>query len=234
MERYATLALAKALLEKNIEAFERENQPALVAEASRLFSQMTGGRYVRIRATGRRELFVERKDGSRASPDELSTGTSEQLFFSLRLAYVSLYAERAEPLPVVLDDVLVNFDRERALATLRAIATVANRFQVLFFTCHDYLADLVSEAIPTARILDLAPQSSERSSLRQAPYVSESRRLKSRADGTKIAPDGVRRWYRLHARRLRATKQATCVPSRAGPEETRWKSSSSSNSASSW
>lgn len=160
VERYATLALAKALLEKNIEAFERENQPALVAEASRLFSQMTGGRYVRIRATGRRELFVERADGSRASPDELSTGTSEQLFFSLRLAYVSLYAERAEPLPVVLDDVLVNFDRERALATLRAIATVANRFQVLFFTCHDYLADLVSEAIPTARILDLAPRSS--------------------------------------------------------------------------
>jgi uncharacterized protein YhaN len=155
VERYAVLTLAKAVLEQSIEEFERANQPALVEEASRLFAEMTGGRYARVRATAKREIFVERADGERRSPEELSTGTNEQLFFALRLAYVTLYGTRAEPLPVVLDDILVNFDRQRTAATLAALGTFGARTQVLLFTCHPHIVDLAREALPGARILGL-------------------------------------------------------------------------------
>jgi uncharacterized protein YhaN len=64
----------------------------------------------------------------------------------LRLAYVQHYATTAEPLPVVLDDVLVNFDDERATATLRALAAFASTTQVLLFTCHDHLIALAERA----------------------------------------------------------------------------------------
>ncbi len=156
VETYATLALARAVLERGVERFEREHQPELVAEASRLFAEMTEGRYVRIRTSARRDvLLVEDAAGMVRAPEQLSTGTSEQLFFALRLAYVALYIQRSEPLPVVLDDVLVNFDRARTAATLRALATLADRTQILFFTCHQHLVELVRATLPGAAIVEL-------------------------------------------------------------------------------
>ncbi len=146
VERYAVLAVAGEILERSIERFETERQPELLREASRFFEEMTAGRY---RAIGQRldgDLFVERASGKKLAPDELSTGTREQLFLAIRLAFVEHYAKGAEPLPVVLDDVLVNFDAARAGATLRALASFAKRNQVLFFTCHEHLVELATRA----------------------------------------------------------------------------------------
>ncbi|MBV9145022.1 MAG: hypothetical protein JO065_03845, partial [Acidobacteria bacterium] len=46
------------------------------------------------------------------------------------------------PFPVVLDDILINFDDARSLATLEVISSLAKRTQVLFFTHHRRLVDL--------------------------------------------------------------------------------------------
>jgi len=73
----------------------------------------------------------------------LSRGTREQLFLSLRMALVGLYARRGATMPLVLDDVLVNFDTERARAAagvLRDFAAAGH--QLLVFTCHEHLAAL--------------------------------------------------------------------------------------------
>ena len=53
-----------------------------------------------------------------------------------------------EPLPFVVDDVLINFDDARAEATLTQLAEVARRTQVLFFTHHTRLAELAQKAVP--------------------------------------------------------------------------------------
>ena len=47
-------------------------------------------------------------------PGQLSTGTREQLYLAIRLAYVLNYCNRAESLPVIMDDVLANFDDDPA------------------------------------------------------------------------------------------------------------------------
>lgn len=147
IERYAVLAVAEHLLSGAIARFEKEHQPALLEGASRVFSEMTLGRYARVqRRITDASLFVERHDGVELTPEQLSTGTREQLYLAIRLAYVEHYRRTAEPLPVVLDDVLVNFDEGRALATLRALASFAKTTQVLLFTCHAHLVELVREA----------------------------------------------------------------------------------------
>ena len=64
----------------------------------------------------------------------LSDGTRDQLFMALRLATISGSQESAEPMPLVLDDVLVHFDTERAKATLEVLAEFSKRTQVLLFT----------------------------------------------------------------------------------------------------
>jgi uncharacterized protein YhaN len=100
-------------------------------------------------------MRVERDDGVSLEPEALSTGTREQLYLAIRLAYVEHYGRRAEPLPIVLDDVLVNFDPSRTAATLEALASFAARTQVLLFTCHDHLADLARTRGVDVSVVDL-------------------------------------------------------------------------------
>lgn len=151
VDRYVPLLLARQLLQQTLQRFERESQPEMLGEVSRLFSVMTGGRYHRVerpRDTNR-PLLVHRADNSAdLEPNQLSTGTREQLYLAIRLAYVLHYCTKAEPLPIVLDDVLANFDPVRTRRTLEALGQITDRVQVLLFTCHPELADLARDVFP--------------------------------------------------------------------------------------
>src|SRR5208283_2781793 len=73
----------------------------------------------------------------------LSRGAREQLFLSLRLALAAHFARRGAPLPLILDDVLVNFDIERAKAAAQVSRDFAAQgHQMLVFTCHEHIAKL--------------------------------------------------------------------------------------------
>jgi uncharacterized protein YhaN len=155
-ERFAVLELAQAVLERVVELFTREHQPGVLRRASELLATITGGRYVRVqRDLGDDALTVIRKDGERRRPDELSTGTREQLFFALRLAYVVEYCDRAEPLPIIADDVLVSFDAERTARALAALSEVAAHTQVLLLTCHEHVVARARAAGAGAHVIEL-------------------------------------------------------------------------------
>jgi hypothetical protein len=99
-------------------------------------------------------LSVDDADGKPIPVDVLSCGTREQIFLSLRLALVSAYARRGIRLPVVMDDVLVNFDNTRAKAAVGVLAEFARAgHQLLVFTCHEHLAQLFHEADVEVRAL---------------------------------------------------------------------------------
>jgi uncharacterized protein YhaN len=114
--------------------------------------RITAGRYKAVRQSrDEKSLVLEPSEGGAARlPDRLSTGEREQMFLALRLAFVTHYCATAEPLPIVLDDVLVNFDERRAATTLQALADVSATTQVLFFTCHKDLRDLAVQTVPEA------------------------------------------------------------------------------------
>ena len=85
----------------------------------------------------------------------LSRGSVEQLYLCLRLGLAETFAERSEALPFILDDVLVNFDPGRAASVAEALADTAERHQVLFFTCHPHLVELVRQVAPDAQVVEL-------------------------------------------------------------------------------
>jgi uncharacterized protein YhaN len=155
VERYAVVAFAEEIMRASIRRFEREHQSELIASASSLFQKMTRGRYERVERRLDGSLFAIRQNGRALSPDTLSTGTREQLFIALRLAYVEHYQKGAESLPLVLDDVLVNFDEERTRGTIEALDAFSQKTQVLLFTCHRSLVRLVKEVNPGAHIADV-------------------------------------------------------------------------------
>jgi uncharacterized protein YhaN len=124
--------------------FERTRQSPALAEAGRFFARMTGNKYRNLWAPlGERRLIVEDDRGRSFPVHSLSRGTREQLLLAVRLAVVRELARQGISLPVILDDVIVNFDEERASATVALLLELAAQGQqVLFFTCHKHLAEL--------------------------------------------------------------------------------------------
>ena len=147
-----------ALFDKAKRVYEEQRQPEVLKLAGDYFKAMTSGRYVRVLAPlGETRLEVEEsRSGKRKGPEALSRGTAEQLYLAMRLALVSVYAEQAVALPLVADDILVNFDDERAAATAALLGSyAAGGAQVLAFTCHGRLGEVFKEQAPEARIVEL-------------------------------------------------------------------------------
>ncbi len=140
--RWQTVATTEHLLHSIKDEYERERQPVVLQEASEYLLRMTEGQYRRVwTPLGEDTLRVEDRDGNNLPIEVLSRGTREQLFLSLRMAMISLFARQGKQLPIVLDDVLVNFDTRRAEAAAQAFVDFAAAgHQLLIFTCHEHIA----------------------------------------------------------------------------------------------
>ena len=147
VDQWAPLTLARHLMDVALKRFEKTQQPQLLQMAGQLFEQLTLGEYVQlIREVGdTNTLQVIPRRGGQKSPAELSTGTREQLYLAIRLAYLRQYAAKAEPLPLVMDDVLVNFDEDRAKQTLAVLSDFSREHQIIFLTCHRHMVDLARQ-----------------------------------------------------------------------------------------
>ena len=77
----------------------------------------------------------------------MSQGARDQLFLALRLAAIAEHLQEREAVPIVIDDLLVQFDDARAAATLEVLAELARRTQVLFFTHHGHLCELATATL---------------------------------------------------------------------------------------
>ena len=154
-ETWQVLACTTNILESIRENYEAQRQPETLREASNFLSRLTSGHYVRIwtRLVGE-ELLVDNSDGETLSVEHLSRGTREAVYLALRLALVGAYARRGAILPMVLDDVLVNFDSQRARAAATVLRDFANTgYQILMFTCHDHIRDMFHDLDVRVRIL---------------------------------------------------------------------------------
>src|SRR5207244_12068027 len=111
--------LCRTHLDETRKIYETELQPEVLRQASSFFAVMTKGRYARVIAPlDGGEIQVERADGARLAPQLLSRGAAEQLYLSMRMALIREYANHVEPLPVLFDDIFVNFDPARSRTTL--------------------------------------------------------------------------------------------------------------------
>ncbi len=154
-DQWRVLAVSSQMLETIRESYEAKRQPETLLEASAFLEKLTAGQYTRIwtRLTGN-ELLVDNARGETLSVEHLSRGTREAVYLGLRMALVDAYARRGAILPLVLDDVLVNFDASRARAAAQVLRDfAASGYQVLMFTCHDHIRDLFHVLDVDVRVL---------------------------------------------------------------------------------
>ena len=146
---YARARLASAVLNQVVQVYRDRHQGPLLQRAANVFARITLGSFSGLTVDyddDRQVLFGARPDGSRVPVGGMSQGTRDQLFLSLRLAAIEQHLESRGPMPVIIDDLLVQFDDERALAAMEVLAELSGKTQVLFFTHHRHLIDLAQRS----------------------------------------------------------------------------------------
>ncbi len=144
-EQYAALSLAVETLREANQEIQSRFAPLLSREAGKIMDAFTGGRYKRL--TFDRDLDAAAEPvGDVVSREalSLSQGTLDQLYLALRLAICRLLSDPENPCPLVLDDVLANFDDQRAAQALEVFCQEAEGRQVILFTCHSREAQLLA------------------------------------------------------------------------------------------
>ncbi|HRI89801.1 MAG TPA: hypothetical protein PK869_16120, partial [Candidatus Hydrogenedentes bacterium] len=156
--RYARLRIASAVLRKTMDRYRQTAQGPVLGRASDVFARITAGSFQELR-TGFDERDQQVIQGVRTGSvplgvEAMSEGTRDQLYLALRIGTLEHYLTQNEAMPLILDDILVNFDDERAAATLHVLAEVAQRTQVLFFTHHRHLIEIARNTLPPTALAE--------------------------------------------------------------------------------
>ncbi len=153
--RHLRLRLATHLLGSQIERFRKENQGPLLQKSGEVFQAITRRAFTGLGADFNADdlpvLVGVRPDQSRVPVKGLSDGTRDQLYLALRLAALDRYLEQHEPMPFILDDLLITFDDDRARAILPQLDALAQRTQIFLFTHHEHLVELCRRTLGEGR-----------------------------------------------------------------------------------
>lgn len=150
VEKFARIRIAETILNQAIERYREKHQDPILKSSSDIFSRITVGSFEGLRLD-----FSEKGDavlvGLRpGSPngvhvEGMSDGAADQLYLSVRLAGLKAYLKNNEPMPFIVDDILIKFDDDRAAATLEILSEIAQTTQIIFFTHHRHLVDLAQK-----------------------------------------------------------------------------------------
>lgn len=148
----AILALSQQLIGQMFKESRPGRRPERLKSADEYLKRLTRGQYVAIRPRvgddERDDAAVEVIDdtGQAKQVIELSRDAAAQLYLALRFALIEEHAKQVEPMPVIIDDVLVDFEPERARAACSTISELARQFQVIFLTCEPQTVDRFRES----------------------------------------------------------------------------------------
>jgi uncharacterized protein YhaN len=144
-ERYAQIKLASKLLHLTIDRYREEHQDPVLKIASGYFHDLTLGSFAGLRTDmddkGEPILVGLRPDDARLTVEKMSAGTRDQLYLALRLATLKWRLETSEPMPFIVDDILINFDDDRSTATLSLLSDISKINQVILFTHHGRIVE---------------------------------------------------------------------------------------------
>ncbi|MFH0926913.1 MAG: AAA family ATPase [bacterium] len=150
-EHYIRLCTASLILNLEIERYRQKNQGPILKRASYLFSELTLGSFTSLKIAyddNDHHIFLGvRPSGEEVLVGGMSDGTCDQLYLALRLASLERRLEESEAMPFIIDDILINFDNERAKASLKVLGELSNKMQVIFFTHHAHIVELAKEVV---------------------------------------------------------------------------------------
>ncbi|WP_283584128.1 ATP-binding protein [Limosilactobacillus difficilis] len=141
LKQYLTFRLTEKWINQALECASADRYPLILKRAINYFRLLTADRYSSIEFNSSGNLMVTSVARQQFDVNELSTGTAEQLYIALRLAFVSVMSDVVE-FPLIIDDGFVNFDQLRKQRMVTLLQEIAKDEQVLYLTADDRREEL--------------------------------------------------------------------------------------------
>lgn len=145
VHEWAVHQTAKEILRKTKNIYQNKYLPKVIERTSHYLQLLTEGKYQKVIPPSEASAFyVENRQGFRYDVSELSQGTTDQLYVSLRIA-LSEIMSREHTLPFMIDDAFVHFDEGRMKVMLNILEKMAETQQILLFTCRNDIKRAVTD-----------------------------------------------------------------------------------------
>ena len=132
-EKENIINLAMQNLTQAYEEMKTTITPKFTQSLSSSISKITKNKYNKVTINNENAMIIENDKGEYIEADKLSTGTIDQLYFSLRLSMIDDLTK--EKLPVMLDETFAYFDNNRLEQALKYLSEELGKHQALIFTC---------------------------------------------------------------------------------------------------
>ncbi len=154
-EELAVMGFAREILQSAQKQWDQEREPLVWKCWSEVFSDMTQGAWRQVVLSGTGSLVVVGSDGIYRDVHELSLSTTQQLYLALRIALIAVAPRACAGLPILSDDILAHFDDERRRQAAHCLIELGRQRQVIFFTCHKEIAQLMRDMSNSTKNINL-------------------------------------------------------------------------------
>lgn len=143
---HTALTTSVQKLNETLDERRQNFAPRLRDMVGKYLSALTSQRYDTVMIPKTYALEVQ-SDGAYREYRYLSSGTVDQAYLALRVALSNLLKpkDQKEAMPMILDDVLREYDETRSQNALQFLGQQNNQHQLIFFTCHKHLCPLAKD-----------------------------------------------------------------------------------------
>ena len=125
-------------LEQAYEEMKTTITPKFTENLSKNIEEISNGKYSKVTINDESGMVVENNRGEYINANNLSTGTIDQLYLSLRLSMIEDLSK--ESLPIILDETFAYFDNTRLENAMKYLIKLTQgenikNHQVIIFTC---------------------------------------------------------------------------------------------------
>ena len=122
-------------------------------------AKISNGKYKSVRINTNSEIIVEENTGDYITAENLSIGTIDQLYLSLRLATIKEISK--ENMPVILDEAFAYYDQERLENILKYLANEYKEKQIIIFTCTEREKEILAKLNVNYNLIQLYLEKNE-------------------------------------------------------------------------
>lgn len=131
-ESWMTYRISEVVMQDVLDFLATQQLPVLLAITSSYFKQLTLDRYQKCLMKDKK-LVVTTQEGEHLYLGELSTGTRDQLYMAIRLAFIQLHSQD-KLAPVIIDDGWLHYDTYRKQQLFEVLGRLSESVQVICFT----------------------------------------------------------------------------------------------------
>lgn len=141
---WLTYVFAQYMLGEAQTYYEKVRQPVVIRTASEYLHCMTQGRYTLQASFDGKELYAVDSSQRRIPEKQWSSGLGDQVYLAIRISLAVAFSKQIEPMPIILDDILVRFDEQRQKEAVQFLASLGKKEQVFLFTCSKATRDIAA------------------------------------------------------------------------------------------